>query len=311
MSGKADGVDASPSGSRQTLRGVVAAIITPLDSDGRPDAAMFGAVARSLLSNGCDGLNVLGTTGEATSFSLAERRRLMEQAAKSGLPLERMAVGTGAAAIDDAITLTGHACDLGFAGALVLPPFYYKNVSDDGLFAYTAGIVGSLRGKRFPLYLYNFPALSGVAYSVDLVRRLLSAFPDHIAGLKDSSGNLPYAREVAAIDPRLAVFPSNESCLKEARSGVFAGCISATANVTAAFCAAALHKQDDHALAKATALREIFAGAKLVPAVKSVMAHIHRSPALETVKPPLVKLTAEERKRLVENYRRVLDTDFP
>jgi 4-hydroxy-tetrahydrodipicolinate synthase len=305
-----EGTKAGRSASGPVLRGVIAAIITPLDKDGRPDAAMFCTVARSLLADGCDGLNVLGTTGEATSFSLAERRALMEETAKAGVPLERMVVGTGAAALGDAIALTGHACDLGFAGALVLPPFYYKNVPDDGVFAYIAEIVQSLRGKRFPLYLYNFPALSGVTYSADLVRRLLSAFPDHVAGLKDSSGDLPYARAIAAIDRRLAVFPSSESCLKEARSGAFAGCISATANVTAALCADALHNQDDRAFARAVALRDAFEGVPLVPAVKSVMAHLRQSPALENVKPPLVKLTAEVRKRLIGRYQRTLDADF-
>lgn len=294
---------AMPGGS---LRGVVAAIITPLDRSGAPDAALFSTVARSLLSGGCDGLNVLGTTGEATSFSLAERRRLMEEVTRAGLPLDRMMVGTGAAAIDDAVRLTGHACELGFAGALILPPFYYKNISDEGVFAYISQIVESLRGRTFSIYLYNFPALSGVTYSVDLVRRLLSAYPDHIAGLKDSSGDLQYARAVAAIDPRLAVFPSSEACLKEARSGVFAGCISATANLTAALCAEAFHNRDDRALAKAVALRDAFSGVPLVPAVKAVMAHVHGSAELANVKPPLVRLAPDLRTRLIADYERIL-----
>jgi len=293
----------------RNLRGVIAAIITPLDRNGAPDAAQFATVARTLLSGGCDGLNVLGTTGEATSFSLTERSRLMETAAKSGLPLGRLMVGTGAAAIDDAIRLTGHACELGFAGALVLPPFYYKNVSDDGVFAYIAAIVESLRGKTYPIYLYNFPALTGVPYSVELVRRLMSAFPEHLAGLKDSSGDLAYARAIAAVDPRLAVFPSSEACLKEARSGIFAGCISATANLTAAFCAAAFHKQDDRSLAKAVALRDAFNGKPLVPAVKSIMAHVHGAAGLEAVKPPLVRLEPKLRADLIAEFERIVYAD--
>jgi 4-hydroxy-tetrahydrodipicolinate synthase len=309
MSAHTEGQNRTQSETNGSLCGVIAAIITPLNQAGAPDIAMFRALARSLLSGGCDGLNVLGTTGEATSFSLAERWALMEDIASAGLPLERMVVGTGAAAVDDAMKLTGHACELGFAGALILPPFYYKNVSDDGVFAYISQIVQSLRGKRFPLYLYNFPALSGVIYSVELMRRLLSAFPDHIAGLKDSSGNLPYAREVAALDPRLAVFPSSESCLAEARSGVFAGCISATANVTAALCSNAFHQQDDRALAKAIALREAFAGVPLVPAVKSVMAHVHRSADLANVKPPLVRLADSLRTSLIAEYQRIIHSD--
>ena len=288
------------------VRGVLAAIITPLDQDGAPDAPAFCAIARSLLAGGCDGLNVLGTTGEATSFSVAERRSLMDAVAKSGLPLGRMLVGTGAAAVSDAAALTQHASELGFAGALVLPPFYYKNVTDDGVVAYVGAIVRSLRGKRFPIYLYNFPALSGVTYSVALVRRLLAEFPDHIAGLKDSSGNLPYAREIAALDPRLGVFPSTEACLKEARSGAFAGCISATANVNAPLCADAFHRADDIALARAVDVRNAFNGTPLVPAVKSVMAHIHKRADMDQVKPPLERMAIDRKMALIAEYERLM-----
>ena len=120
----------------RSLHGVIAAIATAVDAKGEPDCARSTALARFLLENGCDGLNVLGTTGEATSFSLDQRKRVMSAYAQSALPLDRMMVGTGAAASADAIALTKHAAELGFAGALVLPPFYYKGVHDDGLVAY-------------------------------------------------------------------------------------------------------------------------------------------------------------------------------
>ncbi len=120
----------------KTLSGVIAAIATPMDEDGAPDLKRAVKLARYLLDNGCDGLNVLGTTGEATSFSLAERKAVMDAYKSNGLPLDRLMVGTGAAAVSDAVALTRHAADLGFAGALVLPPFYYKGVSDDGLVAF-------------------------------------------------------------------------------------------------------------------------------------------------------------------------------
>ena len=115
------------------LRGVIAAVATPVNEDGSPDTARATKLARYLIDNGCDGLNVLGTTGEATSFSLEERKRVMDAYKAAGLPLDRMMVGTGAAATADAVALTRHAAELGFAGALVLPPFYYKGVPDDGL----------------------------------------------------------------------------------------------------------------------------------------------------------------------------------
>src|ERR1700748_2950436 len=142
------------------LRGVIAAIATAVDAQGEPDCARSVALARFLLANGCDGLNVLGTTGEATSFSLEQRKRVMTAYREAGLPLDRLMVGTGAASAADAVALTRHAAELGFAAALLLPPFYYKGVPDEGLLAYVETIVSATAVKPIPLYLYHFPALS-------------------------------------------------------------------------------------------------------------------------------------------------------
>src|SRR5712671_4838224 len=136
------------------LRGVIAAVATAVDEAGAPDAARSTGLARFLLDTGCDGLNVLGTTGEATSFSLDQRKRVMTAYKDAGLPLERLMVGTGAAATADAVALTRHAADLGFAGALVLPPFYYKGVPDDGLAAYFFFNDTATTEKPIPIYLY-------------------------------------------------------------------------------------------------------------------------------------------------------------
>ncbi len=166
-------------------------------------------------------LNVLGTTGEATSFSLQERKSVMSAYQANGLPMERLMVGTGAAAVSDAVALTRHAAELGFAGALLLPPFYYKGVPDDGLFAYIETIVQATAEKPIPLYLYHFPAMSGLPWHVGLIRRLLDSFSSRIVGLKDSSGDMAYARSAAAISKSFAVFPSTEAALLEARARRF------------------------------------------------------------------------------------------
>jgi 4-hydroxy-tetrahydrodipicolinate synthase len=279
----------------KTLSGVIAAIATPVEDSGAPDHKRAVKLARFLLDNGCDGLNVLGTTGEATSFSLEERKGIMSAYKAAGLPLDRLMVGTGAAAVADAIALTRHAVDLGFAGALVLPPFYYKGVPDDGLVAYIGALVEASAQKPIPIYLYHFPAMSGLPWHVALIRRLRDTFPGRIVGLKDSSGDMAYARSAAAISKDFAVFPSTEACLIEAKRGDFAGCISATANLNADLCARAWRQGDTAALDEAVAIRKLFDGRALVPGVKALLAHIHADPALARVKPPLAAFSAADR----------------
>ena len=280
---------------KATLSGVIAAIATPISDNGAPDLARAVKLARYLLDNGCDGLNVLGTTGEATSFSRDERMAVMDAYKSNGLPLHRLMVGTGAAAVSDAVALTRHAAELGFGGALVLPPFYYKGVPDDGLVAYIGALVQATTQTPIPIYLYHFPAMSGLPWHVALIKRLLETFPARIVGLKDSSGDMAYARSAAAISKDFAVFPSTEAALIEARGGAFAGCISATANLNPDLCARAWREGDVAALDAAVAIRKLFDGRALVSGVKALLSHIHGDPALARVKPPLAAFSAADR----------------
>ena len=284
------------------LSGVIAAIATAVDETGAPDSARSVKLARYLLGNGCDGLNVLGTTGEATSFSLDQRKAMMSAYAQAGLPMERLMVGTGAAALADALALTRHAAALGFAGTLVLPPFYYKGVPDDGLFNFIAALVEGTADRPIPIYLYHFPANSGVPWSVALIRRLRDAFAPRIVGLKDSSGNMAYAREAAAVASDFAVFPSTEAALLEARSGAFAGCISATANLNADLCARAWRAGDADALNAAVTIRAVFDGKPLVSGVKALLGHIHGDAAWAQVMPPLTPFSAADRALAIAGY---------
>ena len=284
------------------LQGVIAAIATAVDERGEPDCGRSIALARFLLANGCDGLNVLGTTGEATSFSLEQRKRVMTAYRDADLPLNAMMVGTGAASVADAVALTRHAAELGFAGALLLPPFYYKGVPDDGLVAYVETIVNATAANPIAIYLYHFPAQSGLPWHVGLIKRLLDAFDRRIAGLKDSSGDMAYARQAAAVSPGFQVFPSTEAALIEARSGVFAGCISATANLNADLCARAWRSGDAGALDAAVDIRKLFDGKQLVPGVKALLAHIHRDAAWARVQPPLSAYSAADRTALAARY---------
>jgi 4-hydroxy-tetrahydrodipicolinate synthase len=289
------------------LSGVIAALPTPVTVDDRPDIPRFVALARRLLDDGCDALNVCGTTGEATSLSVAQRALVMS-AAVAALPPTRLMVGTGAAAVSDAVSLTRLAAELGFAGALLLPPFYYKGVPNAGVVAYVEAVARATEDCPIPLYLYHFPALSGVPYTPELVAELRRRLPGRIVGLKDSSGDLDYARTVAGIAKDFAVFPSNEATLQEARSGTFAGCISATATVNSAFCAKAWRAGDAAAQATATAIRVLVSAGPLIPRIKSVVADMMGDPAYAAVLPPMAALPAEEAAALATAVRRLAAT---
>jgi 4-hydroxy-tetrahydrodipicolinate synthase len=286
----------------KTLSGVIAAVATPIDENGAPDLKRATDLARHLLDNGCDGLNVLGSTGEATSFARDERMAVMDAYKKNGLPLDRLMVGTGAASVSDAIALTQHAAKLGFAGALVLPPFYYKGVTDDGLADYIGALVKATEASKLPIYLYHYPQLTGILWNVPLIERLRKSHPARIVGLKDSSGDMAFARAAAAIAKDFAVFPSTEACLIEAKGGAFAGCISATANLNSDLCQRAWAAGDAAALDTAVAIRKLFDGRPLVPGVKTLLAHIHNDPALARVRPPLAAVSAVDREAITGGY---------
>ena len=286
----------------KTLSGVIAAVATPIDASGAPDFKRATDLARHLLDNGCDGLNVLGSTGEATSFSVEERKAVMTAYKNNGLPLDRLMVGTGAASVSDAIALTRHAAELGFGGALVLPPFYYKGVTDDGLADYVGALVKATEASKLPIYLYHYPQLTGILWNVALIERLRKSFPARIVGLKDSSGDMAFARAAAAIGKDFAVFPSTEACLLDARKGEFAGCISATANLNADLCQRAWAKGDTAAYEAAVGIRKLFEGRPLVPGVKTLLAHIHGDLSLARVRPPLAPVLTTDRDAITGGY---------
>ena len=279
----------------KTLSGVIAAVATPIEESGAPDLARAVKLARYLLDNGCDGLNVLGTTGEATSFSLEERKGVMSAYKAQGLPLDRLMVGTGAAAVSDAVALTRHAAELGFAGALVLPPFYYKGVPDDGLVAYIDTLVKATAAKADPDLPLSFPGNVRPALARGADQAAAGDVPVPHRGLEGflrRHGLCPLGRGDLE---GLCRVPLDRSRLIEARGGAFAGCISATANLNADLCARAWAQGDTAALEAAVAIRKLFDGKPLVPGVKALLAHIHGDPALARVKPPLAPLSASDR----------------
>lgn len=283
--------------------GIIAAIPTPFADDGSINTTAFLEFAAYLLDNGCDGLNVMGTTGEATSLSTEERLGLMQSIASSGLPLERIIVGTGASAVTDAIALTRQAGSLGFAGALVLPPFYYKNVSDEGVSRYVGQVVEATSDSGIPISLYHFPAMSVVPYSIELLRDILEQNPGRIVGLKDSSNDLEYCSEAAAFPEKIKVCPSNEASLLSGKDAGYAGCISATTSLNSAICARALEAGDESILKAAVEIRMVFEGLPLVAAVKHSVSLLTSDEGWRRVRPPLIGLQSQQQAILLSRLQ--------
>jgi 4-hydroxy-tetrahydrodipicolinate synthase len=286
-----------------SLQGVIAAACTPFITAGQIDTAAYVAHCRWLLVHGCDGINVLGTTGEANSIALQERFALIDAMGKSGLPLQQLMVGTGSCALADTVALTRHAVQSGFAGQLVLPPFYYKPVADDGLFAFFAGLIDAVKDARLRVYLYNFPQLTGINFSVELIQRLMAAYPGVVVGIKDSSGDFDNARSIANACAGFTVFPSTEAWLLHGRAYGFAGCISATVNVTSAAAGRVWQAATDFRAAawqqQITDIRAGIAAFPLVPAVKLLLSKLYNSAVWERLLPPHLPLSPQQEQKLL------------
>jgi 4-hydroxy-tetrahydrodipicolinate synthase len=214
------------------LKGVFAATLTPFDADGVPDLPRMLGHAAWLRRAGCDGVAPLGTTGEGNSIATADRLRIIDAFA-GAYSASELLIGTGACAVGDAIQLTRHAVAAGAPNVLVLPPFYYKNPSVEGLYAFFARLIDGVADARLGVYLYHFPAQAVVGIPLALVERLLKAYPDTVRGLKDSSGDWEVTQSYCEAFPGFGVFSGTESNLSKVIAAGGAGCISATVNVTA------------------------------------------------------------------------------
>jgi len=281
------------------VRGVLSPVVTPFDMELRPDVRRFVRHCRWLLAQGV-GLAVFGTNSEANSLCVAEKIALLENLVDAGLPPERMMPGTGCCAFPDSVELTRAAVRLGCAGVLMLPPFYYKSVPDEGLFRSYAKIIERVGDSRLRIYLYHIPPVSQVPISLALIERLLRVYPGTIAGIKDSSGDWNNTRAMLErFQPRgFNVFAGNEHFLLDTMKLGGAGCISALANVNGGAIARLYREwKSIDAQQQQAALddvRSAFAKFPMIPALKAAIAHFGDDPAWTTVRPPLVALTTEQ-----------------
>jgi 4-hydroxy-tetrahydrodipicolinate synthase len=298
-----------PGNKVKRIEGVLAPVITPFRSDYAPDAARFVRHCRWLLKSGCAGLAVFGTNSEANSMSVAEKRGLLEALVAGGVPAASLMPGTGHCALSDSIELTRAAVELGCAGVLMLPPFYYKGVSDEGLYRNFAEVIERVGDERLQLYLYHIPPVSQVPITLALIERLLSKYPGIVAGLKDSSGEWQNTKAVLEgfAKDGFDVFPGSEVFLLEGMRHGGKGCITATGNINPGPISQVYRQwrsaEADRLQAGITVTRKIVQKQPMIPALKAAVAHFGNDREWRTCRPPLTELTAAQEETLLSELK--------
>jgi 4-hydroxy-tetrahydrodipicolinate synthase len=278
--------------------GIWSAVLTPVDESLSPDAPRAIPYYRSLLERGCDGINLLGTTGEAMSWTVDQRLTFMERIASSGLPMDRAMVGTGAASLEDAVHLTHGALECRFAAALVMPPFFFRDAADEGIVAFFHRLFARTNPPKNSVLLYNFPRMSGITFHPDLVDRLLEEFPGIVAGVKDSSNDAALQVEILARHPSLAVLPGSESELLQAKRRGAMGCISGSVALWPELARATFDSGSPVQGQILMRARATLDGLPFIPAVRCLTASAQDDPSWERCMPPLMALTKTQRQQL-------------
>jgi 4-hydroxy-tetrahydrodipicolinate synthase len=285
------------------LQGVWTAVLTPLHADLSADTDLLIRHCQWLLATGSNGLVLLGSTGEANSFSVPERMAIIKSLSKAALPADRCLIGTGCCALPDTIELSHCASGEGFNQLLILPPFYYKDVSTQGLLSYFDSLLEKIYTQQLRILYYHFPKLTGIAVCTELVRELTGRHPNTFAGLKDSSGDLEQMLVMTRRFPELRIFSGSEEFLLDILKVAGAGCISATTNITCGL-AAEIYKQwrepgtvaiQEHL----TDIRKAITRFPVIPALKTILAVIHTDNRWLNLRPPHLQLTPQDQKSLI------------
>ncbi len=284
------------------VHGVFCASATPVTESGAPDHAAFAAHCKALIEEGCDGIALLGTTGEANSFSLNQRQELLESVIAAGLDPQRLLPGTSQTNVPDSITLVKHAVDAGVKACVVLPPFYYKGVSDEGLFRFYAELIEGVGSNDLRIILYHIPPIAQIGISLELTARLREAFPGVIVGVKDSSGKLESMQAYAnAFDNFSVLAGADPLMLPLLRSGG-AGCITSSSNLIGKHLRVVFDNWFDPAESatvdaaqeRVNAWRDLSNSYVQLPTVKAMLARRRNHAGWTRVRPPLVELNADE-----------------
>ena len=290
-----------------TFFGVIPPVMTPFTADLAPDKERFVAHCQWLLDQGATGLAPFGTTGEANSLSVDERLALLDAIVEAGIRPALLMPGTGCCALSDSVRMTGRAVAAGCGGVLLLPPFFYKGLSDDAVFRSIAEVIDRVGDDRLRVYLYHIPPVAQVGFSLEIVGRLIEAYPGIVVGLKDSSGDWSNTEALLKAFPGFATFSGSEVFLLANLRGGGVGSITATGNVNLAAIRALFDRwQDadaDALQADITALRETIQAYPMIPALKAVIASYRADPAWAAVRPPLLDLDQRQATLLLDALR--------
>ena len=291
------------------IKGLIAPILTPFDNELKVDQIMYNDLAQNLMENGCSGLAPFGTTGEALSVGNKERMEAIEGLVKSGINPKTLIPGTGLCNLPDTIEITKHAIDLGCLGAMTLPPFYFKGMSDDGLYEYFEKLIDGVNDQRLKIYLYHIPQVSGVGLSIDLVQKLKSSYPDFIIGIKDSSGVWENTEALLKING-LVVYPGAELPVIEAIKLGAPGCISATANLNSNdiskvidLCHAGEWEEAEELQKKVKSVRLLFQDYAPIPAQKSLLALQTKNTMWNNLRPPFIPISEHKTNELANKLK--------
>ena len=289
-------------------RGLFTASLTPMNDDLSVNYKALIEHINWLLSNGSNGICLLGTTGEANSFSTEERMDVLDEVIDANIDPQRLLVGTGTCVISDTIILTQHAVSKGVGGVLMLPPFYYKDLSDRGILDYFKFVIEGVDDANLKIYLYNFPKMTGLTFSLELVKKLVAAFPGVIVGMKDSSGNWQGMKAVCDEIPGFQLFTGTEKYLLDTLRSGGAGCISATFNASIKYGAEVYANWEeveaDDLQATLNVIRKEFEVDSFISSLKFLFAKWHDEPKWLNVRPPNSLPNAETQKYLQNNFKR-------
>lgn len=289
--------------------GVYAAVLTPIRADGGIDTQGLAALSKDLLNDGCHGIALFGTTGEAACFSIEEREQALESIVALGVPADSLIVGTGCCAVPETVRLTQHAVRQGCAGVLMVPPFYYKGVTEAGLYAAFAQLIQGVEDHRLRIYLYHFPDMTGVPLSRELVVRLHRTFPDHIVGIKDSSGDFDNMTALIKALPELTVLTGDDDLLLPLLQRGGHGSITAGANIASPLLAEIYqHWREDsekvrqnHAMLKSL-WSDLLLKYPVTEALKELLAAKTGNDAWLRMRPPLTRINAEQQAAFLTGF---------